>query len=119
MKKLLLLITLLFSLTMFSQKSITYNYLYLSSTAKNYNLDSVVKYSYPEDATKLTLELLNKKYVFYSNSEAVEGYTDGGYHYKMIQALSDEGRKVTVQVFTTIAIIRFLFENGESIEVSK
>ena len=119
MKKLLLLITLLFSLTMFSQKSITYNYLYLSSTTKNYNLDSVVKYSYPEDATKLTLELLNKKYVFYSNSEAVEGYADGGYHYKMIQALSDEGRKVTVQIFTTIAVIRFLFENGESIEVSK
>jgi hypothetical protein len=119
MKKLLLLITLLFSLTMFSQKSITYNYLYLSSTAKNYSITSVVKYAYPEDETKLTLELLNKKYVFYSNSEAVEGYADGGYHYKIVQAVSDENRKVTIQIFTTIPVIRFLFENGDNMEISK
>lgn len=119
MKKLLLLITLLLSLTMFSQKSLTYNSLYLSSTAKNYVLTSVVKYDYPEDATKLTLELGDKKWTLYSISEATQGYTEGGYSFEAIKTITDQGKEITVQVFLTIPVIRFLFENGENMEISK
>lgn len=119
MKKLILLLTLLFSLTMFSQQVKEYNTMYDTSSKKYYDVESIIKYNYPGDYYNLiTIQINEVSYNLYMIGKIENGYTEGGYQYKLINCITDYNESVTIQIFPKENITRIIFDSGLSVELS-
>jgi hypothetical protein len=102
MKKLILLIMLLFTVVAFSQeKPFTrkYNYSILENDTKYKNIDLTVVFNY-KGSKDIIFYLPGKEILMYRISDVTKGITTGGYEYQVFDCINREGgEKVTLQLF--------------------
>lgn len=126
MKKLILLLLLVFSLNTFAQKQqVTRDYsiaLTVSSSGVKSDWFAVktrILFNYGNESDKVKLFLENDAFLLTQISETVEGTTTSGMGYYQLEMKDSTGEKIYIQVFKDEKYgVRLIFQDFSTVQVA-